>query len=78
MKLQQKFGHDQRFKMDERFLESDDELESETNTAVLKEDELDKQLKEEKLLSLKVLQNVLGTNSVFIEDNDLDARNLYR
>jgi hypothetical protein len=77
MKLQQKFGHDQRFKMDERFLESDDEIESISKTPVFEEDDLDNQLKEEKLLSFKVLQDVLGTNSVFVDENG-DARNLYR
>ena len=77
MKLQHKFGHDERFKMDERFLESDDEMESMSKTSVIKEDSLDDELKEEKRLSLKVLQDVLGTNSVFVEENE-DTRNVYR
>lgn len=77
MKLQHKFGHDERFKMDERFLESDDELQSKSETSVVENDSLDGDLKEEKLLSLKVLQDVLGTNSVFVEENE-DARNVYR
>ncbi|XP_028402233.1 nucleolar protein 8-like [Dendronephthya gigantea] len=77
MKLQQTFGHDQRFKMDERFLESDDEIESTLETPILEEDDLAQQLKDEKRLSLKVLQDVLGTNSVFLEESE-DSRNLYR
>lgn len=77
MKLQQKFGHDQRFKMDERFLESDEEMESTQKSPMVLEDELNNQLQEEKLLALKVLQDVLGTNSVFVEENE-DSRNLYR
>ena len=77
MKLQQKFGHDQRFKMDERFLESDDEMELTSNTPDFQEDDLSNQLKEEKLLSLKVLNDVLGSNSVFFEEDE-DARNIYR
>jgi hypothetical protein len=77
MKLQQKFGHDRRFKMDERFLESDDDMESTSKPLVFEEDELSNQLKEEKMLSLKVLHDVIGTNSVFVEENE-DARNIYR
>ena len=77
MKLQHKFGHDERFKMDGRFLESDDEMESLSKTSLIEEDDLNNELKEEKLLSLKVLQDVLGTNSGFFEENE-DARNLYR
>lgn len=77
MKLQQKFGHDQRFKMDERFLENDGEMDSTSKTPVLEQDNLDIDLKEEKLLSLKVLQAVLGGNSFFGERND-DTRNLYK
>ena len=77
MKLQQKFGHDQRFKMDERFLESDDEMELTSNTPDFQEDDLGNQLKEEKLLSLKVLNDVLGSNSVFVEEDE-DARNIYK
>jgi hypothetical protein len=77
MKLQQEFGHDQRFKMDKRFLESDDEMESTSKTPSIEEDDLANELKEEKLLSMKVLQDVLGKNSVFVEETE-DARNLYR
>ena len=77
MKLQQKFGHDQRFKMDERFLESDDEMESTSNAPDFQGDDLSIQLKEEKLLSFKVLNDVLGSNSVFFKEDE-DARNVYR
>lgn len=77
MKLRQKFGRDQRFEMDERFLESDDEIESTSEKPILEKDDLAQQLEEEKRLSLKVLQDVLGANSVFVEENE-DSRNLYR
>lgn len=77
MKLQHKFGHNERFKMDERFLESDDEMESMSKASLIEEDDLNNELKEEKRLSLKVLQDVLGANSGFVEVNE-DARNLYR
>lgn len=89
MKLQQTFGHDIRFKMDERFLESDEELDFDPKNNLNQQtkkrpfsevgegDEIDKQLQEEKLLSFKVLQEVLGRNSVFVEETD-DYRNHYR
>ncbi len=63
--------------MDKRFLESDDEMESTSKTPSIEEDDLANELKEEKLLSMKVLQDVLGKNSVFVEETE-DARNLYR
>ena len=63
--------------MDERFLESDDDMEFTSKPQVFEEDELSNQLKEEKMLSLKVLHDVIGTNSVFVEENE-DARNIYR
>ena len=75
--------------MDERFLESDEELDSDAKTDfdnqtekrpsfdVSNGDDIDQQLKEEKQLSLKVLQKVLGSNSVF-SGEDEDSRNQYR
>ena len=77
MKLQQTFGHDERFKMDERFLDSDREMETKSQTPVFEKDDLSKELTEEKIMSLKILSDVLGTNSMWVGENE-DPRNLYR
>ncbi|XP_046851844.1 nucleolar protein 8-like [Xenia sp. Carnegie-2017] len=75
MAMQQRFGHDMRFKMDERFLDSDDESKSENDIRM--GDDIDEELKQEKQLSWKVLHEVLGQNFMTIED-EKDIRNVYR
>ncbi|XP_046862311.1 nucleolar protein 8-like [Xenia sp. Carnegie-2017] len=75
MAMQQRFGHDVRFKMDERFLDSDDESKSEND--IYMGDDIDEELKQEKQLSWKVLHEVLGQTLLTIED-EKDIRNVYR
>ncbi|KGL86219.1 Nucleolar protein 8, partial [Charadrius vociferus] len=59
LKLQSRFGTDERFRMDARFLESDGEEEAETN--VLKADE-EEELAAEKKKNLQILGSLLNIN----------------
>ncbi|NWH53879.1 NOL8 protein, partial [Fregata magnificens] len=59
LKLQSRFGTDERFRMDARFLESDSEEEAETN--ILKADE-EEELAEEKKKNLQILGSLLNIN----------------
>ncbi|NXA27444.1 NOL8 protein, partial [Ibidorhyncha struthersii] len=59
LKLQSRFGTDERFRMDARFLESDSEEEAEAN--ILKADE-EEQLAEEKKKNLQILGSLLNIN----------------
>ncbi|XP_010191240.1 PREDICTED: nucleolar protein 8 [Mesitornis unicolor] len=59
LKLQSRFGTDERFRMDARFLESDSEEEAETN--VLKADE-EEELAAEKKKNLEILGSLLNIN----------------
>ncbi|KFV41689.1 Nucleolar protein 8, partial [Gavia stellata] len=59
LKLQSRFGTDERFRMDARFLESDSEEEAETN--ILKADE-DEELAAEKKKNLEILGSLLNIN----------------
>ncbi|NXS92416.1 NOL8 protein, partial [Jacana jacana] len=58
LKLQSRFGTDERFRMDARFLESDEEEEAETNT--VKGD--DEELAAEKKKNLQILGSLLNIN----------------
>ncbi|KFQ92759.1 Nucleolar protein 8 [Nipponia nippon] len=59
LKLQSRFGTDERFRMDARFLESDSEEGAETN--ILKADE-EEELAAEKKKNLRILGNLLNVN----------------
>ncbi|XP_075015439.1 nucleolar protein 8 [Calonectris borealis] len=59
LKLQSRFGTDERFRMDARFLESDSEEEAETN--ILKADE-EEELAAEKKKNLQILGSLLNIN----------------
>ncbi|XP_075370055.1 nucleolar protein 8 isoform X1 [Mycteria americana] len=59
LKLQSRFGTDERFRMDARFLESDSEGEAETN--ILKADE-EEELAAEKKKNLQILGSLLNIN----------------
>ncbi|NXB33538.1 NOL8 protein, partial [Eulacestoma nigropectus] len=59
LKLQSRFGTDERFRMDARFLESDSEEEAETNS--LKADE-EEELAAEKKKNLQILGSLLNIN----------------
>ncbi|NXJ78275.1 NOL8 protein, partial [Trogon melanurus] len=59
LKLQSRFGTDERFRLDARFLESDSEEEAETNT--LKADE-EEELAAEKKKNLQILGSLLNIN----------------
>nr|XP_009487344.1 PREDICTED: nucleolar protein 8 [Pelecanus crispus] len=59
LKLQSRFGTDERFRMDARFLESDSEEEAETN--ILKADE-EEELAVEKKKNLQILGSLLNIN----------------
>ncbi|KAM6060423.1 nucleolar protein 8 isoform 1-T1 [Theristicus caerulescens] len=59
LKLQSRFGTDERFRMDARFLESDSEEEAETN--IVKADE-EEELAAEKKKNLQILGNLLNVN----------------
>ncbi|NXU59601.1 NOL8 protein, partial [Turnix velox] len=59
LKLQSRFGTDERFRMDARFLESDSEEEAETNTLKAGEEE---ELAAEKKKNLEILGSLLNIN----------------
>ncbi|KAM6062477.1 nucleolar protein 8 [Chlamydotis macqueenii] len=59
LRLQSRFGTDERFRMDARFLESDSEEEAETN--ILKADE-EEELAAEKKKNLQILGSILNIN----------------
>ena len=81
LKLQQKIGLDDRFKLDERFLEEESDEDRTIEPSVKKIDSsnkpanrvtdnasgdtISKQLKEEKERSLAILQQILGGNVLF-------------
>ncbi|NXG54387.1 NOL8 protein, partial [Hemiprocne comata] len=59
LRLQSRFGTDERFRMDARFLESDSEEEAETNTLKTNEEE---ELAAEKKKNLQILGSLLNIN----------------
>ncbi|XP_054694548.1 nucleolar protein 8 [Grus americana] len=59
LKLQSRFGTDERFRMDARFLESESEEEAETNTSKADEEE---ELAAEKKKNLQILGSLLNIN----------------
>ena len=68
--LQQKIGHDKRFRVDERFLEGEGEGLVEDKGQAEPEDELAQQILQEKTKALKIIGSLLGSGALKQSDGE--------